>query len=314
MTKQIARLEFQGIRKVFKIEPRDFTTWLEEHIEVLGERLGLTLSVIEREKKTGDFSCDLLCEDGSGHPVIIENQLERTDHDHLGKALTYIVNLGAKTAIWVAGETRTEHHKVIDWLNENTPDDISFYLIRVEAVRVGDSLPAPLFTVVAKPTIEMKRIGNEKKEWAERHRLRYEFWAGLLALSKDRTSLFSGRAASRDHWLSTSIGRSGFQLSYLIHMKRHGLELYIDLGKDSDTLNKKAFDELIKSRSEIEDKLNSTLDWYRLDESRSCRIYWKLGNEGLLDKNEWPKMHDRMINAMVKFDKVFKPLVKAVKL
>ena len=116
----ISRLEFQRLRDVFRDEARHFTIWLEEHLEVLGERLGIELNIVQREKEVGDFNVDLLCEDSQGRKVIIENQLERTDHDHLGKLLTYLVNLDASAAIWLTGEPRPEHQKVIDWLNENT--------------------------------------------------------------------------------------------------------------------------------------------------------------------------------------------------
>ncbi len=114
----IGRLEIEPIRKVFRKEAQHFTTWLESHIETLSERVGIELSLVQREKTVGDFTVDLLCEDPDGRPVIIENQLERTDHDHLGKLLTYLVNLDASTAIWVTAEPRPAHQKVVDWLNE----------------------------------------------------------------------------------------------------------------------------------------------------------------------------------------------------
>src|SRR3974390_1584397 len=91
----IGRAEFLPLRDVFRDEARSFTTWLEQHLDVLAERLGIELSVVQREKAGGDFNVDLLCEDSEGRAVIVENQLERTDHDHLGKLLTYLVNLEA---------------------------------------------------------------------------------------------------------------------------------------------------------------------------------------------------------------------------
>jgi len=108
----IGRVEILPIRKAFPKEAHNFTKWLENHIESLADRLDMTLTVIQREKAVGDFNVDLLCEDGAQRPVIIENQLERTDHDHLGKLLTYLVNLGASTAIWVTSDPRPEHERV----------------------------------------------------------------------------------------------------------------------------------------------------------------------------------------------------------
>ena len=139
MTQQIGHLETVEPRKLFPNEAGDFTTWLEEHIEVLGDRLGLKLSNAEREQAVGSFSADLRAEDGDGRLVVIENQLERTDHDHLGKVLTYLVNLEAKIAIWVSPAPRPEHMRVVQWLNEITPADVAFYLVKLEAVRIGAS-------------------------------------------------------------------------------------------------------------------------------------------------------------------------------
>jgi len=196
----ISRLEIVPIRNVFQKEAQHFTTWLESHIEALSERLGLQLTVVQREKQVGDFNVDLLCEDSNGRPVIIENQLERTDHDHLGKLLTYLVNLDASTAIWITTEPRLEHQKVIDWLNESTAADISFYLVKAEATRIGDSPFAPLFTVLSEPDKQTKEIGEKKKEWAERHVKRFEFWTGLIDRSKDKTKLFSNISPGRYSW------------------------------------------------------------------------------------------------------------------
>src|SRR5690606_5433515 len=116
----IGKIEIVPIRQAFGHEAANFTVWMEQNIDALSERIGLKLTVLERERSVGSFSLDLFCEDENGDAVIIENQLERTDHDHLGKLLTYMINLEAKTAIWVATEVRPEHQRVIDWLNEAT--------------------------------------------------------------------------------------------------------------------------------------------------------------------------------------------------
>ena len=100
----VGRVKFESIRDVFRDEARHFTTWLEQNLEALADRLGLQLSVVQREKAVGDFNVDLLCEDGDGRPVIIENQLEKTDHDHLGKLITYLTAIGAKTAISIVSD------------------------------------------------------------------------------------------------------------------------------------------------------------------------------------------------------------------
>src|SRR3989338_2472339 len=152
MNKTIGKLRKFPLRENGKDEAKDFTTWLAENIDSLNEAMEISLSVVEREKNVGDFYLDIVAEDSDGNQVIIENQLEKTDHDHLGKVITYLSNLSAKTAIWITSSPREEHVKAIDWLNESTPDDIYFYLIKIEAVRIGDSPAAPLFSVIAEQT------------------------------------------------------------------------------------------------------------------------------------------------------------------
>ena len=151
-TKEIGKLEKVPLRDIWKGEAKDFTRWLEENIDTLNEALDLSLTSPEREKHTGPFNVDLTAEDADGNRVVIECQLEKTDHDHLGKLVTYLSTFDAKTAIWICKDPRTPHAKAVDWLNESTPPDISFYLVKVEGVRIGSSPAAPLFTVIFRPT------------------------------------------------------------------------------------------------------------------------------------------------------------------
>lgn len=302
----VARLEIVPIREVFKREAYHFTTWLEEHIEALAERLGLELSVIQREKEVGDFNVDLLCEDKMGKPVIVENQLERSDHDHLGKILTYMVNLEASTAIWVTPEPRAEHEKVIEWLNESTPKGISFYLVKVEAARIAESPCAPLFTILAGPDSQSKDIGLGKKEWAERHYKRENFWTSLLERSRERTKLFANKSISKDHWLTISAGKSGLSLSYLIHMNDGGFELYIDFGSEETARNKAYFDALFEQKVQIETEFGEPLEWLRLDDKRASRIVRLYMTGGLSMEETWPSLQDQMIDGMIRFDKVMR--------
>ncbi|MEZ4667860.1 MAG: DUF4268 domain-containing protein [Anaerolineae bacterium] len=307
----IGKLEIVPLREAFRHEAHNFTTWLENNIEALSERIGIELTVLEREKAVGSFTVDLFCEDDDGNTVIVENQLERTDHDHLGKLLTYMVNLDAKTAIWVATEVRQEHMRVIDWLNEATGADTGFYFVKVEAIRIGDSPYAPLFTVLAGPDEQTREIGEQKKEFAERHILREQFWTQLLERSKDRTLLTANRSASRDHWLSVAAGRSGVNYNYLILKDGAGIDLYIDVG-DHDK-NKNIFDRLHEQREAIEAEFGEPLDWRRLDDKRASRIVRSYVGEGSLHEQErWHGLQDLMINAMIRFDKVFRKRIRDV--
>ncbi len=307
MTHMIARIQIEPIREAFPKEAQNFTVWLEENIEALTDRLGLQLSVVEREKPVGNFIVDLLCEDSAGRPVIIENQLEKTDHDHLGKLLTYLVNLNASTAVWVTAEPRHEHKKVIDWLNEATPADISFYLVKVEAIRVGDSPMAPLFTVVTGPDPQAKAVGEKSKEWSERHHLHKEFWDQFIERSLGRTKLFANRTAGPENYLSCGIGKAGVEINAAIAYNTARAEIYIDFGKNEAEKTKRLFDALLKEKEKIESEFGGPLEWLRLDEKRASIIRKTMPFIGLENREQWPAVQDAMIDACVRLDEVFRP-------
>lgn len=307
----ISKLEIVPVRDAFRHEAHGFTLWLESNIDALAQRIGIDLTVIEREKAVGSFNVDLFCEDQNGTYVIIENQLERTDHDHLGKLLTYIVNLGAKTAVWVTPEVRSEHQRVIDWLNKSTGADFSFYLVRVEAVKIADSPYAPLFTVLAAPDEQTREIAETTKELAERDYRCKEFWKGLLERSKGKTNLFAGITPSTRPWIQKSSGRSGVIFAYLIFKDRAGVEVYIDTVDQEK--NKKIFDLLYAEGATIESEFGDVLGWQRLDEKRASRVRKYIeGYGGLDDPETWPELQDMLIDLMIRLDKVFRQRIKRI--
>lgn len=153
----IGKLERVPLREVWKHEALGFTTWLQDNLDVLNDVLDITLSNAEREGSAGTFSVDLIAENGTGNPVIIENQLEKSDHDHLGKIITYLTALEAKTAIWIVSDPRPEHVRAISWLNESSA--AGFYLLKVEAVKIGESPAAPLLTLIVGPSEESREVG-----------------------------------------------------------------------------------------------------------------------------------------------------------
>ena len=194
----VGKLERVPLREVWPHEAQDFTTWLRDDIEVLGETLGITLSDAESEQAAGDFSVDVIAQDADGNPVIIENQLGKSDHDHLGKLITYLTAIEAHAAVWMVAEPRPEHVKAITWLNEFSP--AAFYLVKVEAVRIGQSEPAPLLTLIVGPSEEARQVGEAKKEMAEADRLRQAFWTGLLDTPTEELHAMTAEASRRE-WL-----------------------------------------------------------------------------------------------------------------
>lgn len=306
----IARLEKIDLRTLWKHEAYGFTKWLAENLDFIGEKIGIGLSLVEREASAGPFFADILAEDNQGHPVIIENQLEQSDHDHLGKLITYMSNLDAKTAIWNTKSPRPEHEKAVHWLNETLPADTSFFLLQVEAYKIGDSDPAPLLTIIAGPSLESKQVGDQKKVLAERHLVMKDFWTQLLNITKSKTKLFDRISPGTDNWIGASAGKSGIAFNFVIRNHDAQVELYIDRGKTEE--NKRIFDALFLKKAEIEERFGSSLEWQRLDHRQSCRIRYLIEGIGLEDRDNWPRLQTLLIEAMVRLHKALQPLIHEI--
>ena len=303
---KVGSLQRVDLRKVWPREAQDFTPWLEENIDELNSVIDLSLSIVEREQAAGDFSVDLVAEDRSGNSVIIENQLERSNHDHLGKLITYLTVKEAKAAIWIVSDPRPEHISAISWLNESS--SASFYLLKLEAVQIENSLPAPLLTLIVGPSEEIREAGKEKKERAERYSLRHRFWAQLLDLAKEKTQLHANISPSQSSYLMTGAGRSGLRFDYVVQQHTSEIELYIDRGKDADSENEEIFDRLEQSKVEIEEAFGEPLEWQRLESKRACRINKRFSLGGYRDDEEkWQEIQGAMIDGMIQLEKAFRP-------
>lgn len=306
----IARLINVPLREIWPHEAQDFTVWLSENLDFLGEKLGLDLSLVEREAAAGLFSADILAEDGNGNYVIIENQLEKTDHDHLGKLITYLSNLEAKIAVWITSQPRPEHETAVHWLNEISPVDTAFYLVKIEAVRINESPAAPLITIVAGATPEAKEAGVKKKGLAERHVWRMEFWTQLLNKAREKTLLHANISPAKDNWISTASGYRCCSYNYAIRMKDARVELYIDSGDRVE--NKRIFDALFAQKVDIEDHFKGHLTWERLDEYRVSLVRYWISTSGLRDQSQWSELQDEMIDAMIRFHNALQPKLKQI--
>jgi len=309
----IGKIQRVDLREVWAKEDQEFTPWLRDSIDVLSEALDIDLSAAESEQSAGDFSIDILAEDADGNPVIIENQLERSNHDHLGKIITYLTAIEARTAIWIVADPRPEHVKAIAWLNEASP--ASFYLLKVEAIRIGESQPAPLLTLIVGPSEEARDAGRAKKEVAERYHIREEFWTSLLATARERTPLHANISPRAYSWLGTGSGKRGLGLNYSIRQHRASAELYIDRGKGAEDENKAIFDILHAHKDEVERIFGEPLSWERLDNARACRIAKYIEVGGYRDdREEWPDIQDAMIDAMIRLEKALRPHIDALEI
>lgn len=304
---EIGRLERVPLREVWKHEAYDFTTWLENNVAVVNEVTGLNLANIEREQAAGAFSIDLVAEDEGGGKVIIENQLEKSNHDHLGKLITYLSALNARAAIWIVSEPRPEHVAAMSWLNDSS--SASFYLLKVEAVRIGASLPAPLLTAIVKPSEEKPSIARSNQEFEERHTLQVEWWRLLLknAAAKRHAHL----TPRRTRYFGTKWGVPGLSLTYIVTRQQNGVELYF--GRSSSQENLAIFDLLSAQAGAIQASFGEALVWDRMEGNNGCRVRAMFDGGYRAPEDQWPAIQERQVDAMRRLEGAFAPWMASVR-
>ena len=305
----MSRLTKLPLRTIWKHEALDFTQWLAlpENLELLAETIGVDLINAETEVGVGQFNVDILAEDENGHKVVIENQLESTNHDHLGKLITYASGLQAEVCIWVVARARQEHEQAINWLNENSTEGANFFLIEVEAWKIGDSLPAPRFNIVAKPndwakTIKRQSTGANKI--TDLKLQQQEFWERLREYGEQNAKLVrSWRKALPQHWYNIGIGSTRAKLAAKVNTQETyvGLELYIY--KDTDL-----FYELQSKKDKIEAILGYELDWQELPERKASRVI-VIKSGDFQDKNQQDELIAWLVQKADEFTKVFRKLL-----
>lgn len=301
------------MREVWTNEARDFTQWLENNIGILNDALDLNLVNVDREQAAGSFSVDLLAEDEGGGTVIIENQLEKSNHDHLGELITYLTAMSAKAAVWIVSGPRPEHVAAVAWLNESS--SARFYMVKVEAVKIGESPPAPLFTVIVGPSEESKTVGQAKKEIAERYGIRKRWWTQLVERSAKFTKLHAHITPGEHSWIGTSSGNRGLNLNYVVTQDECAAELYIDRGKDAEEENKAIFDQLLAHKDEIDTAFGAPLGWERLEGKRASRIrHTQAGGGYRSPEEQWPALQDAIIKDMDRLERALRPHLRRLSL
>lgn len=269
---ELGELRILNPREVWKSEEKDFTPWIVDNIQKLSEVIGVPFTVEQTEKKVGSYELDIYgLVEGTDACVIIENQLAETDHKHLGQLLTYAAGLDAGVIIWVATQVTDEHRAAIEWLNRNTNDNVSFFLVRPEVLKIDESKPAPRFILEASPS-EFKRILREAvgTDEAPRHEFRRKFWADLLAFLASRGQDWAeGRRTTKEAWISTAIGKSGIGVNISMAMgSRMRVEIYCS--HDSD---KRLHKQLLSHKAEIESALaGEQVSWEPLEDSAASRV------------------------------------------
>jgi len=312
MHEHVGKIAKVSLREVWKHEAADFTSWLRDNIDVINDQLGLHLANAEKEQPVGTFNVDLTAEDADGNPVVIENQLEKSDHDHLGKLITYLTNVDeTKTAIWIVSDPRPEHIKAVSWLNEST--EVSFYLVKVEAIRIGVSPAAALLTLIVGPSAEARAVGERKREFKERHEIRHRFWTGLLKEAKKRSSLHAGISPGYENWIMAGAGWRGLGYSYVTREHDGAVELYIDRGPGSDDENLSILTALKANRESIELAFDGPLDWQEIPGKRACRVKAVVSAKGYRDEESWPETWVAMADAMTRLEGALRPELAKLK-
>lgn len=292
-------------KSIWKHEAHDFTPWLAENITELGNAIGIDLEVTEQEAGVGGFSLDILAKDlGRNANVIIENQLATTDHDHLGKLLTYASGYNADIIVWLSTEIREEHRQALDWLNQRTDPNTDFFGVVVEVIRIGESKPALQFKVLVSPNEWQKSKKKKSTASSEKSEKYREYFQGLIDDLRDNHQFTSAKKGQPQSWYTFSSGNKKFLYGHSFAQgSRVRTGIYIDSG-DLDG-NKEFFDKLLEKKKEIEAEFGQALKWERLESKRACRIAVYRSGSIEDSSEELQKIKEWGVENLLKFRNVF---------
>ena len=310
--------KIDNIRAYWANEAQEFTPWLAEKINILSQTISMELEVQAQEQEVGPFRADILCKDAStGNWVLIENQLERTDHNHLGQLLTYAAGLDVVSIIWIAQKFTEEHRAALDWLNEITDDRFNFFGMEIELWQIGDSDVAPKFNLVCKPNNWSKTVKTgamQVSEMSETRQKRIAFWTAFKELL-DKTSFIKAQKPLPDNWMVHTIGRTGVHLESIIstwdsEKESYTGEIRAQLVLDGND-SKKYFELLKQKGDEIETKMGERLTWYNPTDAKVCRIYVRK-ETNFLNSELWGEQHQWLKEKIEKLHKVFVPIIQKI--
>jgi len=304
------------LRDIWKTEAQDFTPWLaqDSNLETLGEALNMELELKAREKSVGPFSADILCTNtDDGSLVLIENQLEKTDHTHLGQLMTYAAGLHTVNIVWIARKFTDEHRAAMDWLNDITNVEFRFFGLEVELWKIGESLAAPKFNVVCKPNDWSRSVSRNSgvsldNQLTQTQSKQLEFWSGLQSYLEEAENHIRPQTPRPQHWMNFGIGKTGMKLVALLNTRNNtvgvGFETFEDGGKQ-------IFDQLYSKKEEIEADLGFAPQWDRLDGKKATHVWYF--REGNLDQVEsWPEYFEWLTQHLESMDRAFRNRLKAL--
>ena len=295
------------LRTVWPHEANDFTKWLAEdaNLEELGNAVGIDIDLEERESSVGSFSVDLYAtESGSGRKIIIENQLEDTNHDHLGKLITYASGKGAEVVIWIVKRARDEHRQAIEWLNQHTDSNIGFFLVEIELWQINDSLLAPKFNVVEKPNDWAKTM-KSIEGMSETDRLKLEFWQAFND-QMDKDPIFHKEfilhKPQAQHWYDLTVGTSAYHISLNINTQKKKIDAGIYINEDKDLFHK--FEEQAEA---FKNAIGKEVEFRDAGKSSRILLYHSIN---VKDRSKWSEAASWLFEMALKFKKTVKEIDK----
>lgn len=314
----LGRLERVPLHDVWTHEAHHFTPWLaaEENLKLLGDTIGIDLELEAQEQSVGPFRADILCKDlATGNLVLIENQLERTDHSHLGQLLTYAAGLNAVNIVWLASRFTDEHRAALDWLNTITSESINFFGLEIELWRIGTSAIAPKFNIISQPNDWSKIVSDSAKSLetqtvTELGQLQREYWTAFRAYLLEQSSSVKPQKPLPQHWMNFAIGRSNFLLAALINSQGKWIGVCLDIFPP----NAKPHYYLLQQQKDvIEHELGTALEWQLLPDRKQSRALLRCPGMDPTARDQWPQQHPWLKDHLERFRAVFGPRVKALK-
>lgn len=321
---EFGRLEKVDPRVAWATEAGHFTPWLAqpENLRLLGEAINIDLELEAQEKSVGPFRADILCKDTiTGNWVLVENQLERTDHTHLGQLITYAAGLKAVTIIWIAHPFTEEHRAALDWLNQITDSKFNFFGLEIELWKIGSSQIAPKFNVACKPNDWSKTVAEgaarvESEALTETKQIHIQYWTAFRDYLIANATRIKPTKPFPQNWMTIAIGRSAFSLSAVASFWNSEEETW-----DSNELraelvitgehSKDYFAELEKDKDLIIAEIGYPLIWYNPEGARVCRIFARQ-SANLRDQNEWEEQHRWLSNRLETLHRVFATRVRTL--
>lgn len=312
-SKELGRIEKKPVREYWENEASDFTPWLAKHIDLLGEEIGMGLEVEEHESNVGDFRVDLLCKDENERTVIVENQLEKTDHRHLGQLLTYAAGKDAVGVVWVSTEFTDEHRAAMDWLNDKTGEGIQFFGVQIEIWQIGDSAAAPKFEVVCKPNQWTKSVQSDV-ELSGAQKLRFDYWSGLHDYMQENGGNVKPQSPAKHAARWFPLGVSGIHLMAAVRIQKDFLVVRTRFhGKQMQKLNS-YYRQLHQQKDEIEKEIGAKLEWRDCNDAgqpvQLIRLLWE--NCNFRDKKNWGELHRWHHQHLEKFHAAFRERVQKI--